>query len=572
MARNGLVERSGQWEVYFEGQLLSTFGTKSRAEKYYAAYLKRQVEIKSNEVSYQQAGQTQQAMATEAHKNSFFGRLFPKGSGETFTERQLTANFGWALTLAIVNFAYRWITGFAFNWIYVALDAFSFFVFWPIFGFQWAFLLFVIQFLLPLALTSLNLFPTLVFILNHAPVWALFAAGYKAITDQESGFSRLAIAAALILFIYLASPSILQAQIVPQYSNVNYQAFQDLKEKVTETTQKSTQALKTNIGLIQCDLSADPVGCREKLITPEQELSAQIAQEITTIPEGLSMSVKELIPPGSEKLVEDAVAVSIDAQNNHINPSTLSFSCGLTGRGPGIPDPPVKIVNEGVLPDQDKTVICSKLDITKHGTATFYFNMTAKGAVSTGQRDVMILDSNAKKAILASSSGATEDEKLLNSQLGDFIKLNLNDLKSQVGENDLIQPIIKVGAATSVQTKAPLIYGVSELTEIPFGLFIKNNGRGKIASVSSIIITLPSTDIFGFKDSPNCGIDDTTYKRTNWRSIGQDEFFQKICKLVVKHKTQYPNNPEILQISVRVVYDYIVSQGRDVTIPGQVST
>jgi hypothetical protein len=492
-------------------------------------------------------------------------------SSITSSDDKFTQQFWLAFIIAVANFLYSFFTGFIpADPVAMILDGVTFIVFWTSAGFKWAAILLLAELIVPLYLVQSV--PLISLILARLPIWAAFAAIYKLLKDPQSSFSKTARWVIVVIVLFALAPVLYQAQLVDNYVVSNRAELQAIEDFAANSIQKSTTAAGKLTSLGWCFFTSvgDFTKCQEEAIPPEEKLAAQLAGETRTIPnQGLFLAINDFAT--TELVDQDSQAITIQAKNNLKNPTTLTFACGLENGGPGKADPAEKRIGIGTLSEQESTIICSGLNVTKKRTTKFYFNVTAKSVISAGERTMLVIDNNTKQSFIRTSSGITEDEKLLNTpQIGDLIRANQNALKAQVGADDLIQPIIKVAGVGSIQSKSPLVYGVAEGLTIPFGLFIKNNGRGRILSVNSISFTLP--DLVEF-DKANCDLTAATLAKVPWRVyVGENAYFIKICKLVVKKQKEYPNNLQALTIGVNVEYDYAVSKSKDVLVPGQVTS
>ncbi len=497
--------------------------------------------------------------------------------------------FIFLLLLAIFTDFFRWYTNYQIGWLYLVLSFFTFFVFIG-YGYKggklmWVLLILFCDLFLASILTSAGVSSTVIAWFVFFPWWTAFALYANFDLGMNSTFGYVVLGVVFISLLFILNPAILTNSLAV-YANQqgHIHDVADFFSQQWSTFTATTSGLWTQI---MCEISnlggiGNNVDCSKISLTPQQQLAAQLASETVTTNTGFNVQIGQFTLDTDTSnagastlptLLSDQTSVMISADNYMATPVTLQFICGLTGRGNGVPDPDHISVAPGVLSPDQSVINCMNLDVSKKGTSTFYFNVTAVNVVSHSQRSIIVIGSNALSALIAKTQGTTQQDKLLNTKIiGDLVKADPNALKTQIGQNDLIQPIIKTGGTVNIQQQSPIAYGISQGSNISFALFIKNNAKGTISSISNILFTIPPLFSFG-PENLNCGVNNAFLTRTSWSSIryGQYSPQTNTCRLVANNDLQTPNNPQELTLDADVTYNYIVSDSRDVYIPGQQS-
>ncbi|MBN2421285.1 hypothetical protein JXB27_03330 [Candidatus Woesearchaeota archaeon] len=387
-----------------------------------------------------------------------------------------------------------------------------------------------------------------------APYWLIYCFILKAGGQGKSFLADIVFWVALIFVLLLVILNI--KPIFEEYDYViNQKAVDQAKKFLVDTYSEIIMMFKT----AWCSIVNTPA-CIKDLQAASEEETLEQSMNIKEVPDsGFSVRFADFVSE-NQVLLDNQQAVGIEAVNNLNVPITLNFMCGLDKRGEGIPNPATLSIVKGRLSFQDSTIMCTNLDIgvKKQTRTNFYFNITATNAVSTGEKTLLVMDRTAKNSVLSKYPGVSENRiLLLSNEFGEYLQRMQNELGAKVSQDDLIQPLIVAGAITTAESRQTLIYGVAQDVEIPFALFIKNNGKGKITKINSITFDLPEDIHF---TEENCRVNPDELAKKNWGSIAKGKFVMvSSCRLVFS-SSQYPNNPEPKTISVRVTYDYTVSE------------
>ncbi len=488
------------------------------------------------------------------------------------------ASFSWLLLLCIINDFYDWYSGYQINPISLGIDAFTFIVFY-LNGFKSGtkfFLLLttaLLDFILPGPLAGWGIAPQLTGIIIIIPWWVVFALISKYSFGIESKFADSIAIVGFIVGVFLLTPFLLTS---PTDTVINQKWVHTTWDVVSNAFSNAGSSVSLGWKQIQCSyfsISEEAKSaCVQDLTKANQEdqLKNLKVQEIPG--SGFSAEFTEIGVQTGDTLLDNKIPVRISAVNNLQTPITLEFACGLEGRAGGTVVPTTKIVAKGRLPLQESSVSCENLDISKRGTPTFYFNMTAKDVSSSGDKEIFIVSDAAKTAVLSQYEGISENKVLLLSrEFGEFLRATQSRLSPRVAADDLVQPIIRVGVTTSIEAEQILVYGIKPGLKTQFALFLKNNGKGSIANIKKITFKLP--DDFAF-DVSDCGITDAKLQSTDWRRITVGNLQRvALCTIEVRGEKQYPNQIDSRLFTATVEYDYVLSKGIDVNIaPGIVTT
>lgn len=493
------------------------------------------------------------------------------GAGAKLAKSISPTAFGTLVFFSIAAGAYDFYTGYQGYWM-VFIDLFVFLIFSAnkntLFGGHT--LVILLERFAPAIFSAIAIaipndgIKTMAGVMIIAPYWLIYCGLLRLQgIGKESKFANITLGLAAVFLILLVIFTF-----KPVFQDFNYVINQKAVDQAVTFLVESTADARSTVNSLWCKYFLAPFGssCEKDIQAAAEAATLEKSMSLKEIPNsGFSMNIVET-PEENSILLDNQQRVLIEAVNNLKQPVNTVFACGIEKTGPGTPDPATFLLGTGRISAQDSTVMCKNLnlDVKRKTLTSFYFNATVTGAVSTGDKKMLVLDRAAKDAVLLKYPGISENRiLLLSSEYGDYLAAAQPDLGARVSQDDLIQPLIVAGAITTSESKQTLVYGVSQNVEIPFALFIKNNGKGKITKINNITFTL-NDDLY-FSET-NCRINKEELQKKNWGSIARGKFVMVAsCKLGFS-SPQYPNTLSPRSVSVKVNYDYAVSKSANVYI------
>ncbi len=475
-----------------------------------------------------------------------------------------------AFILAVLNYAVKYLSGFEINTLSISLDFITMLVFlWA--GIDFVSLFFFDSALVPILLTvfvpfvSVYLSSTIVNYLIWIPWWVVFGVYWKFKYGISSSVVNITVAVGGLIALIMMAPAGYTSFSTQEYGlNQAWidSAVEQFNTGYTNTINNAKYWKCTNI---EMSTASD---CKKKIYGSTDEDLVALANIETVSGSGFTMSIDEFInSDSSEDLIYgDSIPIKMSFSNYMTSEANVLFSCNmeeLQGKmSKESATIPIKAKNYGL------NLKCSDLKVNKTKKVNFNFTANATNLVATGDKTILVISQDVKDAVLERYEGTNENRVLLMSkEFGTYLKAQQSELATRVGADDSLQPIILVGNIQSTTSVAPLLNGVGDGTTIPLRLFIKNNGKGKITKINSIVFNLPNGMSF---DSANCGISGSTYSKS-WDKIASGKIASvAICELKMD-STQYPNNIDPNEISVTVNYEYMITKSSQITIAAEAS-
>jgi len=481
--------------------------------------------------------------------------------------------------LALANYAFHWYNGYQINFATLGLDVFTFLVFYFSFN-SWT--LAIIPFLLQTIIPGLLLmmpwlamvafvFSTVISIFLILPFWLIFAFLYELKLNPNTASVKWAAFGFIVLAFFFLGPSFLTAVQTNDFI-INQNVINDVEEKLASFYSNSKETLLTQYGISMCTLGGTSTTECKKRFIKEEDISSL---KIIVNPENtrFKTDIVQFIEEGYQ-LTSNSIQTRISAINQVQTPVILNFGCGLIEKGQGIAVPKSLEVKQGQLLAQNSLISCTKLNNSKRGTPTFYFNMTANNLMSLGSKQILVLNKDTRNTVINkyinTFEGGISDPIIYENKIlelsklfGPSIQQRRNNLNPVVG-NDLIQPIIKDTSLISVTSPTPLVYGVEKGEKISIGLFLRNTGKG-LPKISNIHFKLPQ-DMKFEEPEGECGITKAYLDSLNSKFTKANKDTKVADCTIIFDGEVYPNEINPRTIEVEVTYGYTITQTKTVTV------